>query len=431
MKTDQGLFQLIKKGICDACYIWKEETKQLLTDEGVLLFCLLMPFVYPLLYSWVYNDEAVRDVPTAVVDLSKSSLSREFIRKCDASPDVKIAAYANSIDEAKVLLQQQKIRGYYVIPEDFSTRINRMEQTTVAVYTDMSIMLNYKAIYQTATSVSGVMGSEIQTQLAGNTTKRQDELTVAPMNVEGISIFNSGGGYGSFIIPAVLLLIIQQLMLMGIGLAAGTAREDNRNHNLVPMHPAYQGVFRIVMGKGACYFMVFAVWSAYLTMVVPRMFGFPALAMPRELIGLMVPYLSACIAFGIVISCMVRYRENVMLLVIFTSVPLLFMSGASWPLSNIPRIWQSVAYLFPSTFGIRAFVRINSMGATLEDVSYEYHILWIQTAVYVLIACGVYRHQIYLARQSARERTKYIRRKLVVRKKLKERKMRIIHPLEK
>jgi ABC-2 type transport system permease protein len=425
MKTNNGLLHIIKEGIYDTCYIWKEETKRLVTDEGVLLFCLVMPFVYPLLYSWIYNNEVVREVPTAVVDFSKSSQSREFIRKCDASPDVRIAAYANSLADAQQLVHQQKVDGIYVIPSDFSTRINRLEQSTIAVYTDMSIMLNYKAIYQTAVAVTGVMGNEIKIALAGNTTDRQDEITTAPLKVDGVSIFNPAGGYGSFIIPAVLLLIIQQLMLMGIGMSAGTAREENRYHNLVPMHPAYQGVFRIVLGKGACYYLVFAVWAAYLTIIIPRLFSFPALAMPRELLGLMIPYLAACVSFGLVISCMIRYRENVMLLIIFMSIPLLFMSGISWPLSNIPGVWQSVAYLFPSTFGIRAFVRINSMGASLEDVTYEYHMLWLQTAVYIIVACAVYRHQIILARNSARERIEYIHRKMAIRKKLKDRRIRM------
>ena len=114
-----------------------------------------------------------------------------------------------------------------------------------------------------------------------------------------------------------------------------------------------------------------------------------------------------------------------MLLIIFMSIPLLFMSGISWPLSNIPGVWQSVAYLFPSTFGIRAFVRINSMGASLEDVTYEYHMLWLQTAVYIIVACAVYRHQIILSRNSARERIEYIHRKMAIRKKLKDRRIRM------
>lgn len=100
-------------------------------------------------------------------------------------------------------------------------------------------------------------------------------------------------------------------------------------------------------------------------------FNYTMLASGIDLLGLMVPFLSSVIFFGMALSCLVRYRENVMLLVIFTSVPLLFMSGISWPLADMPGVWQAIAYIFPSTFGIRGFLRISSMGGTLSDIQPE------------------------------------------------------------
>jgi ABC-2 type transport system permease protein len=166
----------------------------------------------------------------------------------------------------------------------------------------------------------------------------------------------------------------------------------------------YHGTFRIVLGKALCYFMIYAVMGTWLTVVVPRLFHFPCLAHWQDLLTMMLPYTLACIFFGITVSCLVRYRENVMLLMVFVSLPLLFMSGVSWPQSNIPGVWQGVSYLFPSTFGIRAYIRMNSMGGTLGDVLMEYHVLWIQVLVYFVIACLVYRYQIIQARLHIVER---------------------------
>jgi ABC-2 type transport system permease protein len=143
--------------------------------------------------------------------------------------------------------------------------------------------------------------------------------------------------------------------------------------------------------------------GAWLVAAVPRLFHFPQLATWQSLLTLMLPYLLGCIFFGMAMSCMVKYRENVMLLVVFISVPLLFMSGISWPQSNIPGVWQGVSWLFPSTFGIRAFVRMNSMGATLSDVMMEYRILWIQAACYFVLTLAVYRFQFFMARRQAKE----------------------------
>ena len=378
----------------DIAYVWRQEMKQVFRDEGVLIFFIIVPLLYPLLYSWVYNNEAIHEVPVVVIDQSHSQLSRQFIRMCDASPDVHVAYYAEDIDDAQSLVSRQIVKGIYLIPEDFDTRINRLEQATVSVYCDMALMLTYKAVFQTAMAVSQQMGAQLQARLSGSITTREELIATQPLDYEDVPIFNPAGGYGSSILPAVLILILQQTLVLGIGLAAGTVRERNRYGDLVPIHKCYSSVSRIVLGKSLCYLMVYAVVAAWLTLAVPHLFHFLQLASASALLLLMIPYLLACVFFGMAVSCLVRYRENVMLLMVFVSLPLLFMTGVSWPQSNIPAAWQGVSWLFPSTFGARAYIRLNSMGATVSDVLPELRYLWIQAAAYFGLTCLVYGHQL-------------------------------------
>ena len=387
--------------ISDACYIWHEEMKQVFKDEGVLIFFIIVPLVYPLLYSWIYNNEVVHEVPVVVVDDSHSNLSRQLARRLDASADVKVLCYAADMDEAKSLVSRQLAKGVYYIPSDFATRLNRMEQATLSVYADMSLMLTYKAIYQTAVNVTQYMGAEVQKKLSGKYTVREEQIQARPLDFQDVPMFNPQGGYGTFVLPAVLMLILQQTLVLGIGLAAGTARENSPTGDLVPLHPAYSGIYRIVCGKALCYFMIYAVMGAYLSIVVPRIFSFVTMAKGVDLFLLMLPYVLACVFFGMTVSCLVRYRENVMLLVVFLSLPLLFMTGISWPQSAIPGVWQGVSWLFPSTFGGRAFVRMNTMGASLNDVLPELRYLWIQAALYFGTTCLVYGHQLRESRRHA------------------------------
>ena len=402
------------------CYIWAKEMRQTVTDEGVLIFFILVPILYPLLYSWAYSNEVVHDVPVAVVDLSHSHQSRQFIRQFDATPDAKVAYYCTSLDEARALVGKQVVHGVLYFPPDFQTRSLRMEQSHVGVYCDMSLMLTYKAIYQAAQAVASNMNAKTQIALSGNFTDRENEISTQPLAFEEVPIFNPTGGYGSFLIPGVLILIIQQTLLLGIGLAAGTARESNRYQDLVPVSRHYNGIFRIVLGKSLAYFMVYAIISAYLTILVPRMFGFTSLLSGGALLGLMVPYILSCIFFGMMLSCLVRYRENVILLVVFTSLPFLFLSGISWPQSSIPGVWRSIATLLPSTFGVRGFIRINTMGATLSDIRLEYQALWLLTTVYFFATCLVYRFQIISAHHHANERIQILKEKA---RAVRERKM--------
>ena len=395
-----SIFRKYREHLSDILYIWRQEMRQVIRDEGVLMFLVVVPLGYPLLYSWIYNNESLHEVPVVVVDQSHSALSRQFIHDCDASPDVHVKYYAEDLDEARSLVSRQLVKGIYLISSDFATNINRGEQGTVSVYCDMSLMLAYKAVYQTAMVEAGRLGAGLKIKKAGNYSKHEDAITAQPLAVDDVPMFNPSGGYGSCVLPAVLMLLLQQALALGIGMAAGTARERNKNGQLIPTdNPHYRGAYRIVAGKALCYGMLGAVAAAYLAMAVPRMFSFPQMAEGTTLLLMLLPYTIACIFFGMTVSCLVRYRENVMLLMVFVSVPLLFLTGVSWPQSSIPGAWQGVSWLFPSTFGVRAFIRVNSMGASINQILPEIRILWIQAAVYLGMACLVYRHQFRLARK--------------------------------
>ena len=391
------------QGIHDLFYIWKEEFRTTFRDQGVLIFFILVPLAYPLIYAFIYTNETLRDVPVAVVDNSRSSMSREYLRKVDATPDVHIISHCADMEEAQLLMKERRAYGIIYVPDDFSDKIVRGEQTQVSIFCDMSGLLYYKCILLANTEVSLEMNANIKTQRAGNTTDRQDEITAYPIAYQDVALYNPTNGFAAFLIPAVLILIIQQTLLLGIGLSAGTAREKNQFRNLVPINRHYNGTLRIVLGKGLSYFLVYALVSVYVLCVVPWLFSLNQIAIPGELALFITPYLAACIFFAMTASVVIRNRETCMLLFVFTSVPLLFLSGISWPAASIPPFWKYISYIFPSTFGINGYVRINSMGATLNEVETEYQALWLQAGIYFITTCLVYRWQIIRSRKKVIE----------------------------
>lgn len=229
--------------------------------------------------------------------------------------------------------------------------------------------------------------------------------------MDDAQIPNSTGGYGNALIPGMLMMIVQQTLLLDIGLAAGAVREDNHYKDLIPVNRHHNGIFRIVVGKSMTCFILYAVIGVYLPLVIPRFFGFTTPASGVALMGLLVPYILACIFFGMALSYMVHYRENVVLLVVLTSTPLIFIAGVSWPQNNISGIRQDMAYLSPSTSNIRRFLHINDMGATLAGTKIEHQVLWVQVLAYSLLACLVYRYQIIHIHRHALERIAGLKQK--------------------
>lgn len=370
--------------------IFLNELKRIFTDAGVIIFFFVVPLLYPVLYSWLYNNEVVREVPTVIVDNSKTSLSRELIRRLDASPELKVVDYKGSVEEARLLMMSQDAHGIINIPSSFAKDINTHQQTVVGLYADMSSMLYYKSLLTSLTNVTLDMGNDITVSMMNAQTEREEAISTAPLTYEAIPIFNSPGGYGCFLIPAVLMLVIQQTLLLGIGLVSGTIREKNKDHRLLSDNEIHYGVFRILLVKAFSYFLVYAVMSCYITMAIPHMFKFIQLADFWQIILILIPYILAAIFFSFTLSCIMRQREHVMLIIVFTSVPLLFLSGIPWPGSALNAPLKAVSYLFPSTFGINAFVKANSMGASLTDIMFELKALWIQVAVYFTLAILVW-----------------------------------------
>ena len=126
---------------------WRNEMKMIAKDEGVILFFIILPIAYPLIYSWIYNNEVVREVPVVLIDNSHSAKSREFARKYDASPNVSIAYQCRDMAEAKDLIGREKAYGIIYIPQDFDKQLGRHEQAHISVYCDMMLWFIFWATF--------------------------------------------------------------------------------------------------------------------------------------------------------------------------------------------------------------------------------------------------------------------------------------------
>ena len=417
MKREHRLRYIIKEGILDTFFIWKDELKNVFKDSGVMIFFFLVPFIYPLLYAFIYNNEVVHNAKMVVVDQSDSYLSREYIRKVDATADVKVVAVCSDMEEAKRMMDAKEAYGILYFPSEFSKNIHKGKQATVSLYCDMSALLFYKAFLLATTEVSLEIGKELRAQNNPSSTIEQEKITINPIPYESVALFNSQNGFASFLVPAILILVIQQTLILGVGMLGGTAREKNRFHSLVPISRHFNGTLRIVFGKSLTYILLYVVVCIWALGVVPKLFSLPQVGEPWTVMLFVLPYLFASIFLSMTLSGFMTSRESPMLVFVFTSVILLFISGVSWPKEAIPPYWKAIGYLFPSTPGIQGFIRINTAGASLNEVAHEYRTLWIQAGIYFITACIIYRYQIMRSRKLIIKQYRYMKMQRMLRQK--------------
>lgn len=383
----------------DIWYIFVQELRNIFRDKGVLIIFFLAGLVYPLLYPLLYDKEIITDMPIAVVDESQTQHSRDYIRKLDATREVCVAYKCLNMEEAEDLYHRRKIHGIVYFPKDFEEQLQTLHgQTTVSIYCDMSSFLYYKNMQIASNFVMLDEHHNIQLhryEMTGKTGETAELLT-QPLQYEESFLYNIGGGFASFLLPAILIMILHQTLFFGVGMLAGTARERNGELFYIEGRQAERSTLRIVLGKGFAYFIIYFALAAYTLGLIPLIFNLPHIGSFADVMKLMVPFLLATTFFAITVSVFVRERETGLITMVFFTVILLFLAGFSWPASNIPVFWSNFAKLFPSTFGINGYIHINSMGATLAGTRHEYIALWIQTGVYFLTACLSLRLSSYI-----------------------------------
>lgn len=192
-----------------------------------------------------------------------------------------------------------------------------------------------------------------------------------------IPLFNPEGGYASYVVPAVFLLIVQQLLLMGVGLLNTLPSEAPR----VSAPPIVATVGKLIsyMIPGVFLYLV-------ATIIIPYVYNIPRIGDVWSSLAIAIPFSLAASALGLFLAALLRDALIVQLVCSLLGLPLFFMAGIAWPSEAMPELLQWVARLVPSTSGIDAAVRINQMGAALSDVTGQVRTLWFLAAGYAVLA---------------------------------------------
>jgi len=394
----------IKDWLSDIYFVFKRECDRVLHDSGVMLIFIAAGFGYPLLYNVMYHNGVLEDTPIAVVDNSNSEYSRRYIREVDATRELRVAEKCTSMDEARKLMERRKVNGIIYFPEDFGHKVATHQTATLSIYADMSSFLYYKNLMLGANFVmlDEIKNIEIRRyEEAGLDGATISQLTTA-IPYEENNPYNRTFSYTIFFLSAVLFLVIQQVMFFGMAMAAGTMREEDKSFVKERANVHGWGVGRIVIGRGLLYWLLFVLIGIYVAFVVPGLFHFPQRGDFWQILALLLIFVTDCVFFSMTWSTLITRREAALILLLFISPVVIFLTGFSWPECAFPPFWKIVSYIFPTTFGSRAFINMNTAGCDILMVQNLMQAMLVQTAVYMLLACASIYFEEHLSARSSR-----------------------------
>lgn len=352
------------------------------TDRAVLGVMIGAVVLYSFFYPLGYQEQVAANQPIYVVDHDRSALSRELIRSIQALRAVQVEAVVGNSDQAIQAVRGMRIQGYVEIPADFEQNVWR------GIPADIALFANGASLGQ-ASTVLASLASAI-TDFAQQTAIRQAAFTGAgiqpPFNLVERPLFNTREGYGSFLVTGVAQLIIQQTLLIGLAVLAGTRREF------------YGRIFlthKQIIGIGAAAICIGSVNMLY---YLGFMFWYQDYPQHGSLVNVFVGsllFISSVVAFGLFITSFFRTRERAFQLILITAVPLFFLSNISWPEVSTPGWLLWLSKTVPSTAGINLMVKITQYGAPLSAAKKE--IINLIVLILVYGGLGWWRYHFYKA----------------------------------
>ncbi|CAH0269386.1 ABC transporter permease [Chryseobacterium sp. Bi04] len=381
-----NLFYRIIKTIFNACQV---ELLHFFGDNALRTTFLVFTIVVAFLNGSVYNNEIIEKTPIAVVDLDKSSMSRNYIRMLAATQQVSVPVVSNDMNEAKKEFTQGKIFGILVIPEDFEQKVSLGHQTSLSLYSDASNMLHNKAISGATSSVMGTFNAQIEINKSLHSGLNYENSTISRRSVAAITkpVFNPYAGYGTFILPVVFLVVMQTLLLTAIGVLGGTFREQNKYLETYNISDSlHLKIIPILLGRALAYLLLCILVFSVIIGSAFTIFKLPFRAAFGDVIIFLIPFFLAVIFLGFSLMGIFKRREDAAMSITFLSTPAVFLTGISWPVVAFPHWVKILSYVFPSTVGVRGFLALSQFQASLGDIKDLWGQMWLTAAFYFVIA---------------------------------------------
>ena len=370
--------------------IVRKEFYQILRDPGTLLLLTVGPVFLLLVFIFMLTSD-VRDVPTAVVDLSDNAASQHLIQTIDAATEVHISQHLQSADEANALFDKGLIRILVVIPANYGNTLSLVTGSAARfqiVVDGTEPISAERALDRIYSIMEDDLRQIVQTSVVGGLLANLMDL---PVKIDVTQLYNPDlrGVVGFY--PGVAAMV---LSLPGIALTLALVRERELGtlEYLVATPISKLG---LLLGKITPY-LVFGTLDALLIVGVGKLL----FSMPFR--GSLVAYLFVSFLFmisnmglGLLISVLVRSQQVAIIVAMLVFlIPGFFLSGVFFPTWAMPLILRLDLLALPVTHYVALSQGLYLQGTSLGDLGLNVLALAVLSVAMLALSVAVFRKKV-------------------------------------
>ncbi len=350
----------------------RKEVLHLARDRGTVFFALLVPVLQLFIFGFALNTN-VRQIRTVVYDQAPSQRTREFLRRFSNTDTFRLLGHVSSDDEMYAAVRKGEASAAIKIPYDFAERVLRGSGATVQLLVDGSDSTVSGAALNVFNAVVLV---ENQRLLAGSGSR-------PPIEARPAVLFNPSTRSPNFFIPGLVAVLVQIMVILLVALSVVRERERGTLEQLTmtPVRP-----LGMMIGKMIPYVMLGFLEVCWILPIMRWVFGVPIHGSVWVLLVLTIPLLLAVAGLGLLISTKAASQAEAFQLAMATMLPSIFLSGYIFPIDNMPRPFQIVSRILPTTYYIDVSRGVILRGAGFADLWWNGAVLTFMAVVLVLAA---------------------------------------------
>jgi len=331
----------------------KREFRLFFQNKVLLVLFLGAPILYGVLVGGVYKKGKVTNLPIIVVDEDKSPLSRQLIDMFNENDVIYVAKVLNDPFRAKDEALKTESTVVVQIPRNFSADVNYNRSTELTLFVNASNTLTSNSAMMAVNVAASTLkaGIQIKAQQKKGVPEYVASKQFEPFKITMIKQNIRSGNYLYFMLPGVLLTVLQQVMMLGLALSFASEFEKGTFPELVQKS---NNVFVLILVKILPYILMSG-------LIYILYYGYSIwYRMPLNLDGgaffaTTILFLLAVSFIGILVSIAIPSQLKATEILMVIATPSFILSGFTWPLSQMPEWVVAIAKMIPLTHYLQIF----------------------------------------------------------------------------